>query len=37
MVEGNCIGLANYFQMLDWLINKLYATKDWFLKLAAPR
>ena len=37
MVEGNYIGLTNHFQTLDWLINKLYTTKDWFLKLAAPR
>lgn len=37
MVEGNRTGLADHFQTLDWLIDELCATKDRFLKLAAPR
>ena len=33
MVEGNYIGLTDYFQTLDWLLLELEKTKQKFLEL----
>ena len=35
MVEGNYTGLADHFQILDWLLLELEKTKQKFLKLSA--
>ena len=37
MVKGNCIGLADHFQTLNWLIMELNQTKQKFLKLATEK